>query len=40
MVSELAIPEEELIEVRICKLATAMHDTQTEMAQIQLELIL
>jgi len=34
----LAIPEEELVEVRTCKLATAVRDTQTKMAQVQLEL--
>lgn len=38
MVLELAIPEEEPIEVHIRKLATGVHDTWTEMAWVQLEL--
>ena len=38
MVPELAIPEEELVEVRIHKLATGVHDTRTKMAWVQLEL--
>ncbi len=33
MVLELAISEEDPIEVRIHKLATGVHDTQMEMAQ-------
>jgi len=38
MVSELAIIEEELVEFRIRKLATWLHDTQRDMVQVQLEL--
>ena len=38
MVPELAIPDGELIEVHIHKLATGVHDTCTELAKAQLEL--
>jgi len=38
MVLELAIPEEELVKVRIHKLAIGVRDTRIEMAQVQLEL--
>ncbi len=38
MVPELAIPEEETVEVLIRKLASGMHDTRTEMVRVQLEL--
>jgi len=38
IVPELAIPEEELVEVHVRKLATGVHDAHTEMARIQLEL--
>lgn len=38
MVPELAIPEEEPIEVHIRKLATGVRDTHTEMGRVQLEL--
>ena len=38
MVSELAIPEEEPVEVCIRKLATRVRYTWTEMAKVQLEL--
>lgn len=34
MVPELVIPEEELVEVHIRKLATVVRDTQTDMAQV------
>lgn len=35
---QLAIPKEEPVEVCICKLATTVCDTRTEMARVQLEL--
>ncbi len=38
MVPELAIREEEPVEVHIHKLAIGVHDTQTEMVRVQLEL--
>lgn len=38
MVPELAVPKEELVKVRIHKLATRVHDTQNEMVWVQLEL--
>lgn len=38
MVPELAILEEEPIEVRICKLAMGVRDTQSEIAWVQMEL--
>ena len=38
MVPEFAIPEEEPVDVHIHKLAIGVHDTRTEMAQVQLEL--
>jgi len=38
MVPELAILEEELVEVCIHKLATGVHDTRTKMVRVQLEL--
>ena len=38
MVPELAIPEEESVEVRIRKLATGVRNTWTKMARVQLEL--
>jgi len=38
MVPELAIPEEEPVEVCIWKLATRVCNTWTEMARVQLEL--
>lgn len=38
IVPELAILEEEPVEVHICKLATGVRDTWMEMAQVYLEL--
>ena len=38
MVPELAIPEEEPVEVCVHKLATGVHNARTEMARVQLEL--
>ena len=38
MVLELAIPEEELVEVHIHKLAIGVCDTRIEMAWVQLKL--
>ncbi len=38
MVPELAIIEEEPVEVCVFRLATGVHDAQTEMARVQLEL--
>eukprot|EP00253_Pinus_taeda_P013908 PITA_13908 len=38
MVPELAILEEEPVEVRTCKLAIGVHDTQTKMARVLLDL--
>lgn len=38
MVPELAIPEEEPVEVHIHKLATGVRDARTEMGKVQLEL--
>ena len=38
MVPELAVPEEEPVEVYIYKLATGVHDTRTETVWVQLEL--
>lgn len=38
MVPELAIMEEEPVEVHIHKLATGVRDTRTEMVRVQLDL--
>jgi len=38
MVPELAILDEELVKVRIHKLAIGVRDTHTEMVRVQLEL--
>lgn len=38
MVLELAIPVEELVEARVQKLATGLHDARAEMVGVELEL--
>lgn len=38
MVSELAIPEEEPVEVHVHKISIGVYDAHTELAKVQLEL--